>query len=95
MVLWTQSTMPRLTPATMLQPSASPTAVVRPMKAASPSGAPTRASRRTARKSFNDSSMPIENISRATPISAMTSKLWTSETAGPGVRGPTRIPAKT
>ena len=94
MVLWTQSTMPRLTPATMLQPSASATAVVRPMKAASPSGAPTRASR-TASKSFSDSSMPIENISRATPISAMTSKVWTSETAGPGVRGPTRIPAKT
>ena len=39
--------------------------------------------------------MPMENISSTTPISATTSKVWTSETAGPGVNGPMRMPPAT
>ena len=39
--------------------------------------------------------MPSENIKRITPTSAMSSKVWTSDTTGPGVKGPTRIPPTT
>ena len=39
--------------------------------------------------------MPIENISRTTPTSANSSKVWTSETDGPGVSGLIRTPPST
>ena len=39
--------------------------------------------------------MPIENIRRMTPISANSSKVWRSETEGPGVSGLIRIPPRT
>jgi hypothetical protein len=39
--------------------------------------------------------MPIENISRMTPISANRSKVCRSETAGPGVSGLIRMPPST
>jgi len=46
-------------------------------------------------RSFSENSMPIENINSTTPISAKSSKVWTSETDGPGVHGLTRSPPAT
>src|SRR2546422_653043 len=46
-------------------------------------------------RSRSENSMPTENISRTTPISANSSKVWVSDTVGPGVKRPTRMPPTT
>src|SRR5258706_407577 len=60
-----------------------------------PKGAPARATHFTRRRSGMENSMPTENMSRMTPISAMTSKMGTSCTRRPGVNGLRMRPAKT
>ena len=94
-VLAGDTTMPMTAPATGLQPSrlptASPTAVDRTM----PIGPPTSAIHFTPIRSFSENSIPSENISSTTPISANSSNVWMSETAGPGVRGLMRRPPMT
>jgi hypothetical protein len=60
-----------------------------------PMGPPTRATHFTLNRSRRENSIPIENIRRMTPISANSSKVWTSETVGPGVNGPMTIPPTT
>ena len=57
-----------------------------------PSGPPSSATHFTRSRSDSENSMPIENIRSTTPISATSSKVWTSETDGPGVNGPMRMP---
>ena len=77
------------------QPSAVPTAIARRIDSAMPSGPPTSATHFTRKRSRSENSMPIENMRRTTPISANSSKVRRSETCGPGVNGPIRIPAST
>src|SRR5207249_11678104 len=42
----------------------------------------------TLSRSASENSMPTENMSNTTPISANNSNTWTSDTDGPGVNGP-------
>ena len=66
-----------------------------PIERRMPSGPPMRATHFTRRRSVSENSMPIENIRRATPISAKSSSVCKCATVGPGVNGPTRSPATT
>ena len=60
-----------------------------------PSGPPISATHFTRSRSDSENSMPMENMSSTTPISATTSKVWPWERAGPGVNGPMRMPPAT
>ena len=95
MVLATEITRPMITPCKVGQPSRAPTPRLSATQSAMPSGPPRRATQRTRVSSRSENSMPMENIRRITPISANSSKVWTSETVGPGVNGPMRMPPKT
>ena len=77
------------------QPSSAPMAEAREIDSSMPSGAPTMATHFTRKRSRRDSSIPIENMSRITPISANSSNRCASLTAGPGVNGLSRRPPRT
>jgi hypothetical protein len=94
-VLATEMTMPTTTPWTVGQPSKAPTAEASEIESTMPRGAPTMATHFTRSRSRRDSSIPIENMSRITPISANSSNRWTSVTASPGVKGLSRRPPST
>ena len=95
MVLATETTMPTITPDSGGQPRSMPTSMPRPIDMRMPSGAPSRATHLTSRSAFGENSMPTEYMRRMTPTSAMISKVWMSETAGPGVKGLMRMPPRT
>ena len=95
MVLATEMTAPTTTPCSMDQPTSQPTPAPSSIDSAMPRGPPTIATHFTRSRSRSENSMPIENMSRMTPISARTSKVCTSETVGPGVNGPITIPPTT
>jgi hypothetical protein len=95
MVLATEMTMPTMAPWRRGQPSRAATPRPIPTESAMPSGPPSSATHLTRMRSRSENSMPIENISRITPISANSSKVCRSETAGPGVSGLMRMPPMT
>ena len=95
MVLATEMMQPTATPWISGQPSNAPTATPIPTQSKIPSGAPTSATHFTFKSSGTENSMPTENISSTTPISAITSKLFTSCTRSPGVNGLSSNPANT
>ncbi len=94
-VLATEITMPTMAPCSSGQPRAAATPTPSTTDRRMPSGPPSSATHFTLRRSRSENSMPIENIRRMTPISANSSKVWRSETEGPGVRGLIRIPPTT
>jgi len=94
-VLAGDTTMPMTAPVTGLQPSKLPTDIPSAVDMTMPSGPPTSATHFTPIKSFSENSIPSENMSRTTPISANSSNVWTSETEGPGVTGLMRSPPRT
>ena len=87
--------MPMTAPATGLQPSTLPTATPMAVDSTMPSGPPTSATHFTPIRSLSENSIPSENMSRTTPISANSSNVWMSETEGPGVSGLMRSPPRT
>jgi len=87
--------MPTIAPETSGQPRRTPTSMPRPIERRMPSGAPRRATHFTSRSALGENSMPTEYMRRITPTSAMISKVWVSDTAGPGVNGLMRIPPST
>ncbi len=95
MVLATEITMPTTAPWSRDQSSRPATAMPIVTERAMPSGPPSRATHFTRRRSCRENSMPTENMSRITPISAKSSKVCRSETAGPGVSGLIRMPPST
>ena len=95
MVLDTEITIPTMSPWRGGQPSAAPVPAPSPMVRRTASGAPRRATHRTRWRSRRENSIPTENIRRTTPISAKSSKLWTSLREGPGVNGLMRSPPTT
>ena len=94
-MLATEMTMPTMAPCRRGHPSraAAPSPIA--TESTMPSGPPRSATHFTRRRSRSENSMPIENISRMTPISANSSNAWRSETAGPGVSGLMKIPPRT
>ena len=92
MVLATEMTMPTMAPWSNGQPSRPATPRPIATESAIPRGPPRRATHLTRRRSRTENSMPTENMSRMTPISANSSKVCRSETAGPGVSGLIRMP---
>ena len=94
-MLATDTTIPTTAPWSAPQPRKTPTPSPSPVDSRIPSGPPPSATHFTGMRSFSENSMPIENINSTTPISAKSSKVWTSETDGPGVHGLTRSPPAT
>ena len=94
-VLATEITMPTMAPCSSGQPSTAATPTPSPTDSRMPSGPPRSATHFTLNRSRSENSMPIENIRRMTPISANSSKVCRSETAGPGVSGLIKIPPRT
>ena len=74
-VLATEIRMPTTSPWLGGHPRAQPAASPRPIDTRMPSGAPSRATRRTWSRSRRENSSPIENIRRTTPISANSSNV--------------------
>ena len=95
MVLATEITMPTTAPGSKGQPSRAATPMPIATDSAMPSGAPSSATHFTRSRSCRENSMPTENMRRITPISAKSSKVCRSETAGPGVSGLMRMPPST
>src|SRR6266566_7058051 len=95
MVLATEMTRPTASPCPGGQPSTPPAPAPSAAVSTMPSGPPSSATHRTRSRSRSENSMPTENISRTTPISANSSKVWVSDTVGPGVKRPTRMPPTT
>ena len=95
MVLATEMTMPTMAPCRRGHPSTAATPSPSPTESAMPSGPPRSATHFTRRRSRSENSMPMENISRITPISANSSNVWRSETEGPGVSGLMKTPPST
>ena len=87
--------MPTMAPWSGVQPSRLATPSPIATESAIPSGPPRSATHFTRSRSRSENSMPTENMSRITPISANSSKVCRSETAGPGVSGLIRIPPST
>jgi hypothetical protein len=94
-VLATETTMPTTALRVGLQPAWAPTAIASPMIRRMPSGPPRIAIHFTPARSFKENSIPSENISRMTPISAKRSNVCMSATDGPGVSGLIRRPPRT
>lgn len=94
-VLATEIIAPTATLCCQLHPNSDPTPRPRATDNRIPIGPPRMATHFTRSRSRKENSRPIEYISRMTPISASTSNSCTSETVGPGVNGPTRIPPST
>src|SRR5216117_1856763 len=94
-VLATEMTSPMTSPCPGGQPSTTPAPAPSAAVSTMPSGPPSSATHRTRSRSRSENSMPTENISRTTPISANSSKVWVSDTVGPGVKRPTRMPPTT
>jgi len=95
MVLATETTMPTIAPCNRGKPMTLAAPIPRAMESKMPRGPPRMATPLTRSRSRNENSTPIENMRRTTPISAKSSKVCRSETEGPGVKGPIRMPAKT
>ncbi len=95
MVLATEMTAPMTMPWSGGRPRRLPAPSPRRIDSRIPSGPPTSATHFTRSRSRSENSMPMENISRMTPISANSSKVWTFDTVGPGVNGPMRMPPRT
>jgi len=83
-VLATEMMQPTATPWITGQPSNAPTATPIPTHSKIPSGAPASATHFTFRSSGTENSMPTENISRITPISAITLEITHIVHAQPG-----------
>jgi hypothetical protein len=94
-VLATETTIPTTTPWSGGHPSQLPTPIPKATESTILSGPPRMATHFTRSRSWTENSIPIENISRMTPISAKNSKARMSETAGPGVSGLIKIPPTT
>src|SRR5258705_8493661 len=94
-VLATEMTSPMASPCPGGQPSTTPAPAPSAAVSTMPSGPPSSATHRTRSRSRSENSMPTENISRTTPIWANSSKVWVSDTVGPGVKRPTRMPPTT
>jgi hypothetical protein len=84
MVLATETTMPTTAPCRRGHPSRAATPSPIETENTMPSEPPGSATHLTPRRSRRENSMPIENISRITPISANGSNARRSETQGPG-----------
>ena len=69
--------------------------MVSPINSTVPSGPPTSATQRTRIRSRSENSIPMENMSMTTPISANTSKWRESVMEGPGVKGLITMPPTT
>jgi len=95
MVLATEIIAPTATPCCQLHPSREPTPNPSAADNRMPSGPPTMATHFTRSKSRKENSSPSEYINKMTPTSASSSNSWTSDTLGPGVNGPIRIPPNT
>ena len=94
-VLATDTTRPMTSPCSERPAEERAHAHAEPRRQRDPERAAESATHLTRSRSESENSMPMENISSTTPTSATTSKVWTSDSAGPGVSGLITMPPAT